>query len=90
MNNYIINILCEGNLAYDQPAEQSSTYWPFGADKAVDGNVGPVLNNGHCSHTWSSYNAWLRVDLGEMAYVINVTIYNRKSGTGKLCYMDDS
>ena len=80
---------CEGNLAYKtKNARQSSTLWGqsvYGADKAVDGNIGLKQDGGHCSHTKRGYDSYLRVNLGEPAYIINVTIYNRKSNAGKFC-----
>ena len=71
------------NLALGKPAFQISSRW-LGAISArafpklaVDGNMGPVYNNGGCSHTEQETNPWWAVDLGNKYKLRTVEIRNR-------------
>ncbi|WP_423998889.1 discoidin domain-containing protein [Maribacter sp. IgM3_T14_3] len=65
------------NLAYLQPALQSSTGWGGLASRAVDGNTNGIYNDGSVSHTQLSNNPWWRVDLGAEYPIGAINIFNR-------------
>ncbi|XP_069128375.1 multiple epidermal growth factor-like domains protein 10 [Argopecten irradians] len=61
-------------------ASQSSDYYNWGADRAVDNCVTRTLDSHCCSHTsdTGSTTAWWRVDLGQLTTIINaITIFYR-------------
>ncbi|KAK7177213.1 hypothetical protein R3I93_001257 [Phoxinus phoxinus] len=68
----------EGNLALRRNATQSSTYGLWFAEKAVDGNPGPVKSWSACSSTTSQTNPWWRLDLSDTYRVTSVVITNIK------------
>lgn len=67
------------NRAKGRPALQSST--PYGssgtAARAVDGNTNGAWGHGSVTHTNSEAGAWWRVDLGNVAPVERVVLFNR-------------
>ena len=64
------------NLALNRPAQQSSTIGKCAASKAVDGKITPKEINS-CSCTKSDSQAWWQVDLGEVATIQTIKVYNR-------------
>jgi hypothetical protein len=68
------------NLALGKPATQSSTlpgYPTAGAASAVDGNTEGNFSVGSVTATNLDTNAWWQVDLGTLAVVSSVTVWNR-------------
>ncbi len=67
------------NLALGQPALQSSTFPGFtaGAGAAVDGVTDGNFGDGSVTATNADPNAWWQVDLGGVAAVSSVVIWNR-------------
>ena len=73
------------NLAFGKEATQSSTHQGAVASRAVDGNGHGVYSHGSVSHTGSDTEAWWQVDLGEVAEITEVVIWNRTdSNSGRL------
>jgi hypothetical protein len=73
-------VRCLGNVAFQKPANQSSTLShsvnPV-AGKAVDGNINGFFTEGFTTHTNSEAGAWWEVDLGREFYITDVAIFNR-------------
>ncbi|XP_077083246.1 fucolectin-1-like [Siphateles boraxobius] len=67
----------EGNLALRRNVTQSSTYGIWFAEKAVDGNPGPVKSWNACSSTTNETNPWWRLDLSDTYRVSRVVVANR-------------
>jgi len=72
------------NIALNKPAFQVSQ-WPGNsvdavASLAVDGNTASNFNDGSCTHTDYTQNAWWAVDLGAASAISSVTITNRGDG----------
>ena len=65
------------NLAAGKTASQSSTYAPYTASLAVDGNTDGNFAHGSISATNTEANAWWQVDLGASASVSSVAIWGR-------------
>ncbi len=65
------------NLAFGRPAQQSSTYGSSVAKLAVDGNSDGDFANGSVSHTLSTPNPWLTIDLESIFSVGEVKVFNR-------------
>ncbi|MFD3947123.1 discoidin domain-containing protein [Streptomyces sp. NPDC058579] len=65
------------HLAQGQPATQSTTAYGGAAGRAVDGNTDGVWANGSVTHTTEQVQPWWQVDLGEIAAVNRVEIWNR-------------
>ncbi|MBA6152940.1 discoidin domain-containing protein [Gelidibacter gilvus] len=71
------------NLALGQPTSQSSVGWGGNPEKAVDGNTSGFFDNDNLpnnsvTHTADGdYDAWWRVDLGELYDLSQIRIYNR-------------
>jgi len=68
------------NLALGKAATQSSTYPGLptaGAASAVDGNTEGNFSVGSVTATNLDTNAWWQVDLGTLAVVSSVTVWNR-------------
>jgi len=67
------------NLALNQTTQQYPGIFGLGfAFKAVDGKTVYIPDN--CAHTdWSSstYEAWWKVDLGDLYTITGIKIYNR-------------
>ena len=82
------------NVAYRKIATQSgginSNHNPAG--RALDGNISPVMKDGHCAHPDgpAGSKAWWEVDLAEIYIIHRVIIYNRKRGECcfKICSVD--
>lgn len=52
------------DLALRKPAHQSSNFYNFTADNAVDGNYGTDIQKDTCTHTESNdHSPWWMVDL---------------------------
>lgn len=51
------------DIAVGKPAQQSSTFTPYVAEKAVDGNRSTDIFDSSCTHTENIPNSWWRVDL---------------------------
>eukprot|EP00105_Crassostrea_gigas_P010092 XP_011425251.1 PREDICTED: fucolectin-1 [Crassostrea gigas] len=68
------------DIALGKPATQSSTFDPFIAKYAVDGNRGTDFIKDMCSHTADAdidTNPWWLVDLQAVYYIKTVRILNR-------------
>ena len=67
------------NLALKRPTAQSSSGWgSTDGRRAVDGNSNSRYNQRSCTHTRRDSGAWLRVDLGRVADVKTIKLWNRK------------
>lgn len=64
-------------IAVGKPAQQSSTYTPYVAEMAVDGNRSTDLLDHSCSHTDNIPNSWWKVDLQAVYYITRVRLLNR-------------
>lgn len=66
------------NLALGKTATQSSAYpWGGAAGLAVDGNTSGLWGHGSVTHTNLELSPWWQVDLGSVALVGKVELYNR-------------
>ncbi|XP_065930024.1 fucolectin-like isoform X2 [Magallana gigas] len=67
------------DIAVGKPAQQSSTFPPNEAERAVDGNRNTDILQNSCSHTADSpeQNPWWRVDLRAVYYIVSVRMLNR-------------
>ena len=67
------------NLALDQQATQSSTLFPgvTDASKAVDGNTDGNYYDHSVTHSNADPNAWWQVDLGAVATIGSIVVWNR-------------
>jgi hypothetical protein len=72
------------NLATNKTATQSSTYPGYPASNAVDGNTDGSVPHGSVTVTASGTeaNPWWQVDLGTLAVVDSVVIWNRTDCCG--------
>ncbi|XP_065930023.1 fucolectin-7-like isoform X1 [Magallana gigas] len=75
--HYEIRVLWD--IAVGKPAQQSSTFPPNEAERAVDGNRNTDILQNSCSHTADSpeQNPWWRVDLRAVYYIVSVRMLNR-------------
>ncbi|KAK6982091.1 fucolectin-7 [Biomphalaria glabrata] len=65
------------NAALFKPAAQISTYIPYHANLAVDGNKNPNVYDGHCQHTLMHLTPWWMVDLRGQFVVEQIKLTNR-------------
>lgn len=65
------------NLALGQPATQSSLAFNAPASRAVDGVTDGSWYSSSVTHTNSDLNAWWQVDLGAVASIGTVSVWNR-------------
>ena len=65
------------SLCKEKPAKQSSVYNHRGAEIAVDGNLSGEGEES-CIHTLMDQNAWWEVDLGRLAVINTIKIWNRE------------
>ena len=72
------------DLAEGKTATQSSTAWGGDADRAVDGDTDGAFGNGSVTHTASEAEAWWEVDLGDVAYIESVRVWNRDVNPDRL------
>lgn len=65
------------NLAFNKPATQSS--WGYGgvASRAVDGNTNGIYGSGSVTHSGYMSQPWWQVDLGGLAAIQSVQLWNR-------------
>lgn len=69
-------------LAFNKPANQSSTFEMYYSEYAVDGNRGTDLVQDKCSHTGTyDTNPWWMVDLLTVYTIKFVRIINRGMDT---------
>ena len=88
-------LIVSGNVAYNKTASQSfesdsNPSWSeqYPADRAVDGNTDPHIENGHCAHPdaiWGQH-AWWMVDLEDTFNIYYVIIHNRDQSEYMYCY----
>jgi alpha-tubulin suppressor-like RCC1 family protein/Ca2+-binding EF-hand superfamily protein len=64
------------NLALNRNPRQSSTYNSLGPERAVDGNTRGDREK-FCCHTQLDPQAWWEVDLGNVANILTIKIWNR-------------
>lgn len=78
-----VGVFVEGeNIALQQQTAQSSSAYTGGANRAVDGNSAGDFVAGSVTHTASESNPWWEVDLGRMAAIDEIIVYNRNDGFG--------
>ena len=88
-----MDILCflSGNVAYNKTAHQIGTYRDnadykdHAASMAVDGDIGPNLAGGYCSHPADDDNrqpAWWSVDLGDLYQITDIVFFARNAYYG--------
>nr|XP_034322465.1 fucolectin-1-like [Crassostrea gigas] len=66
------------DLALRKPTKQSSTYYTYTAEYAVDGNYGTDLMNNKCQCTdTNDINPWWMVDLQTVCFITSVRMVNR-------------
>ena len=69
------------NIARSGKASQSTTSNNAGAERAIDGNKNPGFSSGGQTHTVEGKeDAWWEVDLGKMAKVDSISVWNRNEG----------
>jgi hypothetical protein len=69
------------NIARSGKASQSTTSNNAGAERAIDGNKNPDFSSGGQTHTVEGKeDAWWEVDLGKMAKVDSISVWNRNEG----------
>ena len=63
-------------MAYGKTASQVGAWGGYGASLAVDGDIGPDLSGGHCSHpdNENSQPAWWSVDLGDLYQITDIVM----------------
>ena len=68
-------------MAYGKTASQVGAWDGYGASLAVDGDIGPDLDGGSCSHPAAIYRqlAWWSVDLGDV-YQMNSIVFFARNG----------
>ena len=71
-------------MALDKPAEQLGISGKKNtADRAVDGDTNPVMDDGSCAHPSTEFTdqapVWWYVDLGQSYRITQVLLYNRAS-----------
>ena len=72
------------NLAKGKPATQSSVAWDGVPARAVDGNRNGAFSGNSVTHTSEpSTEAWWQVDLGAVAAIDRIEIYNRTDCCGE-------
>ncbi len=72
-----VQVYAQQNLAVGKLATQSSTYSGAEAARAVDGNTDGIYANQSVSSTHMQNQPWWQVDLGAVANIREVDIYNR-------------
>lgn len=65
------------NLALNKSATQSTTAHNGVPGRAVDGNIDGIWGNNSVTHTNNDAQAWWQVDLGQLANITDVKVYNR-------------
>ena len=77
-------IILLGNQAYMKTATQGPSTWPSEfdntPDRAVDGNLNPIIDDDSCAHPLAVDNVegpWWQVDLGARFAIVSVNITNR-------------
>ena len=65
------------NLAQNKAATQSSTAYDGAPTRAVDGNTNGNWSGSSLTHTDYQSNAWWQVDLGAVANLAQITLWNR-------------
>ncbi|KAK6982094.1 fucolectin-7 [Biomphalaria glabrata] len=68
------------NAARFKSATQSTSWLPFYASLAVDGDSDPDATHGHCQHTQQELRPWWMVDLRGQFVVEQIKITNRQDG----------
>jgi NedA-like, galactose-binding domain len=72
-----VRVFAARDLAAGQPTRQSSTAFGADAARAVDGNLDGDWNAGSVTSTDAEAQPWWQVDLGAIAPIRTVVIYNR-------------
>ncbi|MBD0836064.1 galactose-binding domain-containing protein [Aestuariibaculum suncheonense] len=72
----VVNII-PYNLALNKPANESSVQSGALASRAVDGDTSGNWIDGSVAHTLSEFQPWWQVDLGNLADITNIKLYNR-------------
>ncbi|MDX1979231.1 MAG: Ig-like domain-containing protein [Bryobacteraceae bacterium] len=78
--NVVVNgtpVLTPVNLALGRNATQSSQWETASASRAVDGNTNGAWTGGSLNHTLNNSQAWWQVDLGAVANITEIRVWNR-------------
>ncbi len=76
-----VQVFSDGeNVARKGMASQSSVDYEGAAARAIDGNTGGDFDAGSTTHTKSEKNPWWELDLGELASLDSIVIWNRTGG----------
>ncbi|NOT59757.1 MAG: hypothetical protein HOP19_05975 [Acidobacteria bacterium] len=70
------------NVALNRTAAQSSTVYGGTANRAVDGNTNGNWGNNSVTHTNADAQAWWQVDLGSVATIETINVWNRTDCCG--------
>lgn len=75
---FVILLTVRLELALNKPAKQSTTFYNYFANFAVDGKKGSDLNVDKCSSTnVNDLYPWWSVDLQDVYTITSVRIFNR-------------
>lgn len=82
---FVILLTALKELALNKPAKQSTTYYTYSANLAVDGNKGTDFFVDKCSCTnVGDLHPWLSVDLQAVYNISSVRIFNRGMDVAKI------
>lgn len=73
----VINESIGNNLALSGTASQSSIDYGGDASRGIDGNTNGKYSGGSVTHTAAEDNPWWEVDLGVVASIDDIVIFNR-------------
>ena len=77
-----VEVMSDGkNIGRSGKASQSTTSNNAGAERAIDGNKSPSFSSAGQTHTVEGKkDAWWEVDLGKMAKIDAISVWNRNEG----------
>ena len=72
-------------MANGKTASQVGAWGGYGASLAVDGDIGPDLDGGSCSHPddVNKEAAWWSVDLGDVYQITDIVFFARNGYYGR-------
>lgn len=65
------------NVAMGKAAQQSSVAYGGSPERAVDGNISGIYREGSVTHTATESNPYWEVNLGQMAEIEKIIVFNR-------------
>jgi hypothetical protein len=65
-------------------ADQSSTTFGAGANRAIDGNSNGVFSQNSCTHTDMGHNEWWRLDMKKMYRITEIILHNREENPTRM------